>query len=117
MILILAAALLFPACLASAETLTEYGAVSEQTIREMAEGVRQKLNTTYGIATSGIAGPGGGTPDKPVGTVWIACAGPNGTVARKLQLSNFREQNIQLTATFVLELLRKTILNEIRYDN
>lgn len=100
-----------------AETLTEYGAVSEETIREMAEGVRQKLNTTYGIATSGIAGPGGGTPDKPVGTVWIACAGPNGTVARKLQLSNFREQNIQLTATFVLELLRKTILNEIRYDN
>ncbi len=99
------------------ETLTEYGAVSEETIREMAEGVRQKLNTTYGIATSGIAGPGGGTPDKPVGTVWIACAGPNGTVARKLQLSNFREQNIQLTATFVLELLRKTILNEIRYDN
>ena len=99
------------------ETLITQGAVSEQTIREMAEGIRAKLNVTYGIATSGIAGPDGGTPDKPVGTVWIACAGPNGTAARRLQLTNYREQNIQLTATYVLELLRKTILNEVRYDN
>ena len=99
------------------ETLIAQGAVSEQTIREMAEGIRAKLNVTYGIATSGIAGPDGGTPDKPVGTVWIACAGPNGTAARRLQLTNYREQNIQLTATYVLELLRKTILNEVRYDN
>ncbi len=97
--------------------LNEFGAVSEQTIRAMAEGTRKKFNTTYGIATSGIAGPGGGTTDKPVGTVWIACSGPNGTATRKLQLGNFREQNIQMTATFLLELLRKTILNEVRYDS
>ncbi len=95
------------------ETLLSHGAVSEETIIEMAEGVRNKFKTTFGIATSGIAGPGGGTTDKPVGTVWIACAGPNGTKARKLQLTNFRELNIQLTATYLLELLRKNIVKSV----
>lgn len=94
----------------SAETLAEFGAVSEQTVSAMAESVRLNLNATYGIATSGIAGPDGGTPDKPVGTIWIAVSGPNGTQARKLQLGNLREPNIQMTTTFVLELLRKQIL-------
>ncbi len=93
-----------------AETLNSFGAVSQETIVEMAEAVRNKFKTTYGVATSGIAGPGGGTPDKPVGTVWIACAGPNGTKARRLQLTEYRELNIQLTATYLLELLRKTII-------
>jgi nicotinamide-nucleotide amidase len=93
-----------------AETLLSHGAVSQETIIEMAEAVRNKFKTTFGVATSGIAGPGGGTSDKPVGTVWIACAGPNGTKARKLQLTNYRELNIQLTATYLLELLRKTIV-------
>lgn len=92
------------------QTLNDFGAVSEQTICEMAEGARLRLGSTYAIATSGIAGPDGGTPDKPVGTVWIGCAGPNGTTARKLMLTNLRETNIQLTATYALDLLRRTIL-------
>ena len=92
------------------ETLATLGAVSEQTVVEMAEGVKNKFNTTYGIAASGIAGPDGGTDEKPVGTIWIACAGPHGTIAKKLLLTKYREQNIQLTATYLLEVLRKQII-------
>ena len=91
-------------------TLDQHGAVSEQTVTEMADGARKRLKTDWAVATSGIAGPDGGTPDKPVGTIWIACAGPNGTTARKLHLTKYRELNIQLTATYVLDLLRKQIL-------
>jgi nicotinamide-nucleotide amidase len=94
----------------SADTLALHGAVSEETVIEMAESVRQRLKSDYGIAASGIAGPNGGTNDKPVGTIWIACASEKGTTARKLMLGNLREQNIQMTANFVLELLRKEIL-------
>ena len=93
-----------------AETLVSMGAVSEQTISEMAENVRKKFGTTYGLATSGIAGPGGGTPDKPVGTVWIAVATAEKTITSKLQLGGSRDQNIHLTAFGVLNLLRKEIL-------
>lgn len=92
------------------ETLAAHGAVSEQTVIEMAEGVRQRLKTTYGIAASGIAGPDGGTEEKPVGTIWIACAGPLGTVTHKLQLGKYREQNIQFTGIYLLNLLRRQIL-------
>lgn len=92
------------------ETLAAHGAVSEQTVIEMAEGVRQRLKTTYGIAASGIAGPDGGTDEKPVGTIWIACAGPSGTVTHKLQLGKYREQNIQFTGIYLLNLLRRQIL-------
>lgn len=96
----------------SADTLTQHGAVSEETIRQMAEGVRTALNTSVGIATSGIAGPGGGTPDKPVGTVWIACATDRRTVTRLLKLGQYRDQNIQLTTTYVLNMLREELLNQ-----
>lgn len=92
------------------ETLAEFGAVSEATVIEMSEGVRQRLGTTYGVAASGIAGPDGGSEEKPVGTIWIACAGPSGTVTQKLQLGKFREQNIQYTGIYLLNLLRKQIL-------
>lgn len=94
------------------ETLTEFGAVSEETVIQMAEGVRKLTGSTYGVATSGIAGPDGGTEQKPVGTVWIACATPEQTVTRLLKLSQFRDQNIELATTYTFDLLRKTILKE-----
>ena len=94
----------------SADTLAQHGAVSEETIRQMAEGIRKTLGTSVGIATSGIAGPDGSTPDKPVGTVWIACATNRRTVTRLLTLGQYRDQNIQLTATYVLNMLREELL-------
>lgn len=86
------------------DTLEKYGAVSEQTVREMAEGVRALMNTDYAIATSGIAGPTGGTPDKPVGTVWIAWATPDGTVAEcyHFGVAREREQITQRAVTAAL---------------
>lgn len=88
------------------ETLEQYGAVSEETICEMANLIRTKFNTDIGVATSGIAGPGGATPDKPVGTVWIAYSDKHRTVARKLQLSKERALNIKSASVAVLNLIR-----------
>ena len=86
------------------DTLINHGAVSEQTVREMAEGVRHLMHTDYAIATSGIAGPTGGTEDKPVGTVWIAWATPQGTVAERYQfgVARLREQITQRAVTTAL---------------
>jgi nicotinamide-nucleotide amidase len=88
------------------ETLRTHGAVSEETVAAMAKGVRSLFHADYGLASSGIAGPDGGTEDKPVGTVWIACAGPEGVETRKLQLTQDRMLNIQLTGVAVLNLFR-----------
>lgn len=90
-------------------TLEKYGAVSEETVKEMAQQVRLKFNTSIGMASSGIAGPSGGSEDKPVGTVWIAYADGKQTIARRLQLGNDRDLNIKLTAVHVLYLLRQSI--------
>lgn len=90
----------------SPETLEQYGAVSEQTVIQMATNIRSRFNSDIGIATSGIAGPDGGTPDKPVGTVWIAYADARHTVAKKLQLTTDRTFNIRYTAIAVLNLVR-----------
>ncbi len=91
------------------ETLDAEGAVSKAIVTQMAEGVRIKMGTTYGIATTGVAGPGGGTEEKPVGTIWIACAGPDKTIATKLMMTQQRDTNIQYGAYSVLNLLRKMI--------
>ena len=88
----------------SPETLNTDGAVSESTVRQMAEGVRTLLHTDYAIATSGIAGPTGGTPDKPVGTVWIAWATPEGTQAQCFHFGAARERE-QITLRAVTEAL------------
>ncbi len=95
----------------SEETLLQYGAVSKEVVTLMAEGVRNKLDVTWSVATSGIAGPTGGTPDKPVGTIWIACAGPRKIETRLLALTRDRISNIEYTAIATLVLLRKCILD------
>jgi nicotinamide-nucleotide amidase len=91
------------------EILEKYGAVSEPTIIEMANIVRAKFSTDIGVATSGIAGPGGATPDKPVGTVWIAYSDKHHTVTKKLQLSKDRMINIRMASMAVLNLIRQSL--------
>lgn len=91
------------------ETLERYGAVSEPTIVEMANIIRAKFNTDIGVATSGIAGPGGATPDKPVGTVWIAYSDKHQTVTKKLLLSKDRMLNIRMASVAVLNLIRLSL--------
>ena len=89
------------------ETLMAHGAVSEETVREMAAGARERLGADYAVATTGIAGPGGGTPEKPVGTVWIAVAGPDGVTAKLLKCGDRRAQTIERTCNAVWgELIR-----------
>ena len=96
------------------DTLLKYGAVSEQTVREMANGVRALLHTDYAIATSGIAGPTGGTEDKPVGTVWIAWATPDGTSAECFHfgVAREREQITQRAVTTALVKLIQSIISK-----
>ena len=90
------------------DTLLQHGAVSEQTVRQMANGVRELMHTDYAIATSGIAGPTGGTPDKPVGTVWIAWATPDATHAECFHFGAARERE-QITQRAVTVALVKLI--------
>jgi len=92
------------------ETLQANGAVSEAVVREMARGALQQLKTDYIIAVSGIMGPDGGTPEKPVGTVWIAAGSAKELVTMKHQLRYDRLNNIQMTATYAMNELRKLIV-------
>jgi nicotinamide-nucleotide amidase len=94
------------------DTLTKFGAVSEETVTEMARGVRKLFHSNFGLASSGIAGPDGGSVEKPVGTVWIACAMENHVETKKLQLTQDRELNIQLTGVAVLNMLRICIFQK-----
>ena len=91
--------------------ITKYGAVSENTVKEMAVGVRNVLDTDYAVATSGIAGPDGGTDEKPVGTIWIAVDSERGTVCEKRVFGNDRLTNIKRFSLAALNLLRKQIIN------
>jgi nicotinamide-nucleotide amidase len=87
--------------------LAEHGAVSEPVARAMAEGVRDRAGATFGLSTTGIAGPGGGSEAKPVGTVHIALATPETTHHRRLRLGGDRERIQRLSAAAVLDLLRR----------
>ncbi len=97
------------------ETLEQYGAVSEQTAREMAEGAQRNFQTDFAVAVTGIAGPGGGSEEKPVGTVWIAVAGKAETVAKQFIFSNKRLQNIERSAMAALFMLL-TLLRKSHYN-
>jgi nicotinamide-nucleotide amidase len=95
-----------------AATLEKSGAVSVQTAREMARGAKIVVDATYGLATSGIAGPGGGTDDKPVGTVCIGLATPSSTSGHRFNFADHnRKANKQIFALTALDLLRKELLN------
>jgi nicotinamide-nucleotide amidase len=96
----------------SADDLNDYGAVSEQVVRQMALGVKNLLGTGYSIATSGIAGPGGGSEEKPVGTVWIAIAGPGFAVTEKIVFGDSRERNIIRSSQTALNMLRRILINQ-----
>jgi len=91
------------------ETLVAHGAVSEATAREMAQGARQRLAADYGISVTGIAGPGGGTQEKPVGTVWMAVASATTTVTERRLNPYDRETFKWVTAQQALELLRRQL--------
>ncbi|HZH74149.1 MAG TPA: competence/damage-inducible protein A [Mariniphaga sp.] len=95
------------------ELITRNGAVSEPVVRQMAEGLKNLMKVDYTISTSGIAGPDGGTDEKPVGTVWIAVAGPYYTAAEKFILGDNRERNIIRSSYTALRLLRQMILKDI----
>lgn len=98
------------------ETLKKYGAVSEATAMEMAEGVRRLMGTDFSLSTTGIAGPSGGTDQKPVGLVWIGFSGKEKTYAVSFNFGNNREINIQRASQRALEILRRELLNiEIRF--
>ncbi|RPE12090.1 competence/damage-inducible protein A [Chitinophaga lutea] len=90
-----------------AATLEQYGAVSEETVREMAAGALKVLNTDCVVAVSGIMGPDGGSPEKPVGTVWIAAGGRNGIRSMRYQFRYDRARNTEMTCVAALNELRK----------
>jgi nicotinamide-nucleotide amidase len=95
----------------SYSSLVQFGAVSQQVVEQMALGANQLLQTDYAVAVSGIAGPDGGTDQKPVGLVWIAVAGPKGVKSAEFRFGDDRERNIRRAALAALNMLRKILLD------
>src|SRR5690242_7306002 len=94
------------------ETLEKFGAVSEETVREMLAGLLEKMKTDFGIAVSGIMGPGGGLPGKPVGTVWVAVGSKERQMVKVLKQRFDRLKNIEVTSVMALNLMRTFLLQE-----
>lgn len=94
------------------DTLERFGAVSEETVCEMVAGALDALDVDVALAVSGIAGPDGGTPDKPVGTVWMAAGDRSRIITQKQVFGRDRVKNIQMTATYGLNLVRKFLLSQ-----
>lgn len=94
------------------ETLSEHGAVSEETVVEMAHGAMEVLGVDFAVATSGIAGPTGGTQEKPVGTIWIAVCNKETVITGQLSEDNGREQNVQAATKKALQLLLEICQNK-----
>jgi len=92
------------------ETLQSYGAVSRETAVEMAEGIRKRLKTDIGVSITGIAGPDGGTPEKPVGLVYVGLATESGTITKELRLLGNRNRIRTITALNVFDIIRRYIL-------
>lgn len=97
------------------EIIELHGAVSSECVAAMAEGVRKLTGSDYSVATSGIAGPGGGSETKPVGLVWIAVSSDKGTETFKMQFRNDRKRNIERFASSALNKLREKLVNELKY--
>ena len=93
----------------SEDDLTKFGAVSRQVVEQMARGARFQFGTDVAVATSGVAGPTGGTEEKPVGLVWIAVAVGNRVVSECYQFGKFRDRNIIRSAIAALAMLKKEI--------
>ena len=93
------------------ELIKQKGAVSEEVVSAMAENIRKKLGTTYGVGISGVAGPGGGTEEKPVGMVWIAVSDEQNTWAKQLVFTKTRKLNIQLSAVVALNMIRRKMID------
>ncbi|MCK5170904.1 MAG: competence/damage-inducible protein A [Bacteroidales bacterium] len=96
----------------SKRNIVNYGAVSKQVVEEMAKGVRKLYKTDFAIATSGIAGPSGGTEEKPVGTTWIAVSDNSKVISKKYVFGNHRGRNIQSASLIALNMLQKLILEK-----
>ncbi|HOI86774.1 MAG TPA: competence/damage-inducible protein A [Lentimicrobium sp.] len=96
----------------SALTIQKYGAVSQETVFEMAAGIIRHFNTNCAIAVSGIAGPDGGTPEKPVGTTWISVLSPMGAETRMFTFGEHRGRNIRRAALAGLDMLRKQLMTQ-----
>ena len=97
------------------EIIETHGAVSEECVRAMAEGVRRITGSDFSVATSGIAGPGGGSDTKPVGLVWIAVSSQKGTEAFKMVFRGDRKRNIDRFAANALNILMNKVKKELNY--
>ena len=93
-----------------AQTIEQYGVVSQPVVEGMAKGIRDLMEADFGVATTGVAGPGGGTEENPVGTVWIGVASAHGVVSKRFNFGKDRENVINRATIAAYEMLRQQII-------